>query len=256
MTETNEKLENDSSTEDDSPGKNIYRECCIFDENECGPYRIEKITHDGMVTADALTGPIDKHLRNLQFRNLKLFAEWTEKLLIENRLGRCLQSDEKLCPYHRLTLGVYAQIKTQCCHGDHPKVKRGQKAAKTSRISLQTLQKLNSSNNYAYKVGAFLCKKHAAMVSKSLKAECGNEEEDEESNFETTMDEDDFEYTPPVFIINDESVEQTSQTAAQVAINLEVSPISHKIRKSVDDLNERDLRYFKKKKTEWMVAAE
>ena len=239
-----------------APPKNIYRECCLFDKDKCSQYKNERVEYKGLMAVDDLTGSVEKHLRNLHFKeNLKLFG-WTEKSLIENRLGRHFQPEEKLCPYHRFSLGVTAYVGRQCCHPLHEKVKQGQKAAKTTRISLTTLQKMNSQNKFAYKVGGFMCKKHSAMVTKSFTEV--EEEEEEPMDFEIEPIEfiDDMEYIPPVFVIDDERVQQTSAAASQVAMNFEVSPIRHKIRKSIATLNDKDIQYYKKKRTEWMEAAE
>ena len=57
-----------------------------------------------------------------------------------------------------------------------------------------------------------------------------------------------FDYVSQVFVLDDDDIDDA---AAQVATSFEV-----KIRKSVVELNDRDVRYYKKKKVEWMAAAE
>ena len=99
-----------------------------------------------------------------------------------------------------------------------------------------------------------MCKKHSTVVSKSIETDeisvevsQGNLSQGEE---EETIDDD---YVPQVFVLDDDAVDDA---AAQVATSFEVSPVRHKIRKSIVELNDRDVRYYKKKKVEWMAAAE
>ena len=85
---------------------NIYEDCCIKNDR-CGPNtRGKKLTATSSVSE--LNTPVDNHFCYLKLSYDK--KQWNEQTLIENRLGRKLIGDEKLCAYHRYVLCIYCII--------------------------------------------------------------------------------------------------------------------------------------------------
>ena len=72
---------------------------------------------EGIEDVGLLTNSVEEYLRNgLRYKESLELTKWTEKTLIENRLGRHFQAGEKICPHHRFRLGTKFQPSSQCSH--------------------------------------------------------------------------------------------------------------------------------------------
>ena len=108
-----------------------YKTCCLYNESDefgiCGPFKRDKVQKDGLVFVRNLNRDTDKHFENLRFKEHSIHDRlpwWSERRLIENRVGRPLDDLALLCEKHRNTQGInWKQI--QSCGCKHPEVRKG-----------------------------------------------------------------------------------------------------------------------------------
>ena len=82
--------------------------------------------------------------------------EWSEKLLIENRLGRLLNEKELLCSFHRFTLGVGWKQSKVCKHPHHEH-QVGKKGASGRPAPVPLILEINHRYNSSVPIGSLLC---------------------------------------------------------------------------------------------------
>ena len=216
--------------------KNTFQECCLYEKTVCGSFTNRRTLYEELVNVHCLTESVEGYLRDgLHYKESVALMSWTEKKLIENRLGRYFVEGEKLCPYHRFMLGTIYHPSTQCSLVAHEPVKRGKKSAKTIRLPLSQINKLNRNNPFSYKVRARVCNEHKKMIYQQLPSVDDSlsalEVEPDDLFDASVMDED---YTPHVYIVDDVS---TLDEYTSIAKEFGVTPIKHKISKPINDLS-------------------
>ena len=95
--------------------KEKYGQCLLYNVKECGPHKRRSSPVDGVFAAKDLTEDINPHFRTLK---LQLDENWTEKTLVESRIGQSLQPEDVLCAYHRYNHGIWWKQPRSCAHPD------------------------------------------------------------------------------------------------------------------------------------------
>ena len=108
-----------------------YNFCCI-NNKKCGPYK--RFGRNGIVRANQLNEPINKHLKTLK---TKFSDQWNEISLIENQMGKTFQEND-ICAYHRYTLGICWSQPKICSHPLHQLVGKGKKGSVTHTVPEET----------------------------------------------------------------------------------------------------------------------
>ena len=99
-------------------------ECCLHESGKCGPYtRKRNVDQTGIAGMDDLINNTKPHLVRLKLLRINDVYRISEQTLIESRMGRVFGINEKICPYHRFTLGIEWRQPLACMHHDHPKGK-------------------------------------------------------------------------------------------------------------------------------------
>ena len=262
MENNEDSIENEGSSdqEDDEneadENSSVYQACALFSKEICRSFKDGRTLREGLIEVGSLSGSVSDHLKERFGFESDLVTQWTERLLIENRLGRLLESTDMLCPHHRYTLGTKWKPTKQCAHLAHATVKRGQKSSKAERrLPIETIMKLNTMSEYSYKVGVQVCRTHRESIQNELINFEAVETTLDQSMLETTInDPDDETYEPAVYII-DESPERMEENSRLSGI-LNVSPLKWRLSSPVDEVSGKSINYFKRKREEFIAAAE
>lgn len=217
-----------SSKEDQS---NIYMHCALNEDGKCG--RSRKF-EDRLFKADELNDDVQEHLSSLKTSGVVLKFQ-NERNLIQNRIDRTLDNDDRLCGKHREANGKFWRRPKYCFHPDHPKPSKGKKSCKIVTASYKHILELTKSHDVNIPIGAGLCIKHRKALA-TLTGEVDETDDDD--------DPDDPEYEPDEPLLPDSfseagnsNLNESPLTAALEA--LEGSPLKFQVkRKHVDDLSE------------------
>ena len=249
----------------ETASEDAYRGCCLYEKNVCGPRKNRRVLVEGLIDLAELEKlPVVSYLRdNLHSRDHKLFSQWNEKLLIENRVGYCLDPENKICPYHRFAKGTMWYAKQQCAiHTAHKEVKSGQKCGKTFPITLSTITELNKANPFSYVLGSQVCKFHL----KSLNAESRSETPQVEPTCSLndsvstaaneSMQADDEPYEPPVLALTPHS-DRNFKMVQDLCSTFSVTPVKTRVgvTKPMSELSTSRVGYFKRKRDEFLSGA-
>ena len=232
----------------------IYYNCCLYEKGVCRSFMNIKTLIEGIEDVGLLTNSVEEYLRNgLRYKESLELTKWTEKTLIENRLGRHFQAGEKICPHHRFRLGTKFQPSSQCSHPLHELVKSGgKKSTKTYRMSFSMINKLNSINPFSYKLGAQMCKKHELII-KANQESSANQILEEDDYMICDVSFQDDPYVPPVYPVdNDTSIEDLTNISRKFG----VSPVKYKLSKPIDEVCRSNQRYFKRKRAQFLLGAQ
>ena len=122
-----------SASKDESIEYN-YKLCCLYnaEENKCGPCTRYRSTKYGLVPVENLNSDVENHLRNLRYKDSLDLLLWSERKLIENRIGHELPSGTSICEFHRYKHGVGWYQVQHCAQPDHPPYKPPAKTKKTT----------------------------------------------------------------------------------------------------------------------------
>ena len=88
-----------------------YENCCLYDKQKCGRYIGDRSEKSGLVRSLELTSDIESHIRNFDFRRGLECLKWTEKELIENRLGKAIDGSKLICEFIGIRM-AYAGTKS------------------------------------------------------------------------------------------------------------------------------------------------
>ena len=261
---SDDQEDDDEGEDDDEEEEDVYSECALSSEKRCRSFKDGRTLREDLEDVSSMNGSVSAHLQQRFKFDHDLVFQWTEKLLIENRLGRMLESTDKLCPYHRYSLGTKWQPPKQCSHPAHGTVRRGQKSSKAGRrLPLETIMKLNTLSQYSYKIGAQVCPTHREWINDELKNFEAIEPQHDQTDLETTIDDPlettvsdptDEPYEPPVYIVDEP--EETVEENTRLSDILHVSPLKWRVSKPLDDVHDSGIRYFKRKREEFIAAAE
>ena len=80
-------------------------------------------------------------------------------MLIENRCGKRLHDNYKICPYHRYTMGIYWKKLKRCYHSNHA-FHPGKKAPQTCSTSVEMTNWMSKKYNAVITMGSELCTNH------------------------------------------------------------------------------------------------
>ena len=138
MNDANEDAEvnnaNDSSDESNNDTKkNNYELCCVYNDEygNCGPFTCDHKYIDNLVYIKDLDSDTESHLRNLLFKDVLESFKWSERDLVENRVGCVLDDSMQICAHHRKILGICWRPSRSCLHPSHEPQKKGKKAGFT-----------------------------------------------------------------------------------------------------------------------------
>ena len=151
---------------------------------------------NGLFGINDLNEDVNNHLfsLNIQKRHDKS-DDWSERLLIENRLGFNLRQSNKLCANHRYTLGVGYKQSNRCQHPHHqPKI--GKKAPATRFVPIHRCISIAEKYNekYVISIGSVLYFNHMKNEKKIDK--------DEPPGTNVTQDDLDYETPEPIISEN------------------------------------------------------
>ena len=90
---------------------------------------------------------------------------WSEKGPIENRLGRELCQDQKLCAFHRFDFGIGWKPPRQCFHPDH-KLSAELKSPVCRQVPALAVLSVSKKVNTQSPIGAQFCFKHLKLKTK------------------------------------------------------------------------------------------
>ena len=79
-----------------------YKNCCLYEKTSCKAFKSGRDIFEGLEDITKLTEcSVHGYLsNNLHFKDTLQLVKWNERLLIENRIGRVLNSSDKVCQYH------------------------------------------------------------------------------------------------------------------------------------------------------------
>ena len=178
-----------AQVDEESPHETTnYKLCCLFNlDQKCGPFTRKRVTEHGLFDVENLDKSTEDHFKSLKLKLSKsdptdpTDPTWTEKQLIETRVGRSIQNSDKICAYHRQVKGLLYRPTTTCSHPDHPDQKSGTKAIKANLAPLWLVNQVNSeearrSSERRFPVGGKICFKHLEL-ERGKKEEKRREEE-------------------------------------------------------------------------------
>ena len=211
---------------------NYYKDCFVFSE-ACGaskPYRA-----DGLFKASEIDNKI-KVRSNLI----------NEKSMIESRANKAMESNEKICAYHRYQLGVLWKSPKSCVHPLHqqPNIKnwRTAKSPKGLRpASMIAYEKINSSFPFQFPMFGNLCPGHRKEATHVVESD--DENHGVESDDENQQNDPDYSMS---------SVDEFQSFVEQSPAD--ISPLKFRIIAPIDQLAESTLRYQKRKYKEYIDA--
>ena len=233
----------ESSTSCLTHGKSCgnYRLCLLHDDR-CGPYKRSKEAVHGNVEVKALDADTKAHFSFLKVKDTK---GYTERSLIENRLGRELDDTGLICAFHRYTLGIGYIPKKSCFHPNHREQKKGKKA-NTRPAPLKTGQIVSEHFQVQYTIGEMLCYQH--LKNPQGEAKPKEIEIKDPSEHETCIAEvEDDIYIPEEIPVTEEANSTAERTSQNLTACLEVSPIVPVKQKNVEYLCERTQANYRRK---------
>ena len=241
------------TTEND---KDPYRDCCLYEKGVCGAFKYNRNFYEGLEQLSNLEhNSVIDYLKNklhLYIQDHALFSQINEKLLIENRVRHPLLSTDTICPHHRFKNGLSYKPSIQCAHLLHKKTGTGKKAAVTTRISFSLVMEANKKYPFSCVIGSRMCRTHCAKLSKDI----ANQELtvdfliDEHSKHDKV----DEIYEPDV-IFPDEADDVNFIIVNDLSSTFSVSPVKYRVTRPINEVDERSIRYIKRKKDEFLEAA-
>ena len=238
-----EQIESQDDTGDTSEEPN-YKLCLLYDVNkpQCGPFIRDRAAQHGLSYIGNLTASTDHHFEFLKMKLPKSWIKWSEKQLIENRLGYNLAESDQICEHHRHSKGVEWRPLAHCAHPDHPPRKVGSKLPKSTLAPLWLVEQVNSTED-SFPIGGKVCYKHLQMESNKKKEQSTEKEaeHDHESDQEPENDEDDARdenYEPGVPVCPPDVQCSSKDIGNKLMETLGLSPIRFQVtRTSVRDMS-------------------
>ena len=144
---------------------NKYEYCIAYSQGTCNSYSKYKNNVDQLFHISELDKNMKPHLVKLKLKHeYDDCSSFTEKVLIENRLGKEFLNTDQICPYHRFTLGVEWRPKSSCQHPDHVQTK-GKKSPCTRAVPIAKLNKFMKARNITIPIGTKFCISHLSENS-------------------------------------------------------------------------------------------
>lgn len=140
-----------------------YASCCAYENGGCGPYLRYRKPVDQLFEISDLINNTKAHLVKLKLMRISDTSKLSEIYLIENRLGKIILPDKKICAYHRFTLGIEWRQLSSCQHQDHIQVK-GKKAPVTRAAPINLLEFMKN-NKMTIPIGSKLCVEHLKSLT-------------------------------------------------------------------------------------------
>ena len=235
-----------SQSNESSPN---YKLCCLFDKNKnvCGPFVRNRTPLHGLVEVGKLDACTEAHFRALQLSFRESKCEWTERGLVENRLGRRLHDSDKICQNHRQRLGIFWSQTKNCAHPSHP-YKRGTKSPATLLAPIWLVEQMKDEVE-PFPLGGRCCDKHWKIEKSKRKTEKKIEEDNQyEAQDESTDDATDTTYEPDVPYCPPDVQSSSKQIGNQIAQCLDLSPLTVQVTKTpIRDLSYKLKQTIKRK---------
>ena len=210
-----------------------YKACALHDD-KCGSYNRVNIPITGVFETRNLNADTTSHFKSLL--KIKISKTVTERELIENRLNRELAEDEKLCAYHRNILGIGFKPKTTCQHPRHEKQVKQKKSATVRVASMAMVDHVTNEYAVHFPIGSVLCSTHNNKTQE-IAVEVINEPRQEP----------DPEFVPNEIVVSEDVIVEAEETAAELALCLQQSPVTTLKRKKLEDLDERAVDKYRRK---------
>ena len=199
-----------------------YELCRLYSLNtKCGSYKISKNNVTGLFDIDDLNEDVHNHLCCLNIRKRHDKSDdWSERLLIENRLGFKLNENDKLCANHRYTLGAGFKQSKRCQHPQQPP-EIGKKAPATIPVSISKYIFIAKKYNILFPIGSVLCFNHMKNENKI----------DEEESSDRHVTENDADYEIPEPVIPPNVLDSSEAGVLDLSETLDVSLVKFQIKK-------------------------
>ena len=186
---------------------NKYDNCIAYSQGTCNSYSKYKNNVDQQLfNISELDKAMKPHLVKLKLKHkYDDCSSFTEKLLIENRLGKQFLNTDQICPYHRFTLGVEWRTKSSCQHPDHIQTK-GKNSPSTRAVPITKLYKFMKARNITIPIGTNFCITHLPLNSIT----CHNEDDADYGTIEKDHKETDPTYQPSTPTVTSEDEEMSN----------------------------------------------
>ena len=227
-----------------------YSKCILNSEDQCGAYKRLKPPVQGLFSLAQLDHDILPHLVSCKVKKPHEDVNgWNELKLIENRLGKTLENEDKLCAYHRFINGVGWRPSKRCQHPLHNQENR-KKSPATRPIPIETSISIANRYKCYLPIGSVMCFNHLKDELSYTTADNVDEsvviDPDTEVTNDSMLEDPDFE--PEEIIVADDVLNSTAETSGVLSEYLDASPVRFQIkRKRVDDLSENTKLYLKRK---------
>ena len=229
----------------DEKRKKKYGKCSFFHDGKCGPHTKSRTPIDEMFSTEELKGTAKPHLLSLKLiRSNDAVAEWTERRLIENRIGRPLREEEVLCAYHRYVHGMHWKQPRTCQHPDHV-TEKGKKAT-PGRVAT-----IARSLELCIPVGSMICRKHRCDNSSST--EIDSLQTDTNVDMDQTFIEDtsDVDFVSPEVNRSEEALQRSFEIGESMTSSLERTPIRYKLETRVENIQSSTLKKLHDQMKKW-----
>ena len=224
-----------------------YELCKLHGSNtntKCGLYKRTKKKKkivNGLFGINDLNEDVNNHLCSLNIRKKHDKSDdWSERLIIKNRLGFKLIQHDKLCANHRHMVGVGYKQSKRYQHPHHqPEI--GKKAPATRPIPISRCISIAEKYNMLFPIGSVLCFNHIKNENKINKDEPPG----------TNVNQDYPNYETPKPVISENILNSSEAGVADLSETWDISPIEFQIKKKkVAELSEGTKYYFQIKYSE------
>ena len=215
---------------DDKQRKNKYGTCSFFSDGKCGAHSKRTPPIDCMFHMSDITEDVKPHLVALHVMKGQDSVEpWSERNLIENRIGRQLQEGEELCAYHRYSYGISWKQTKSCSHPDHAEEKR-------KKVPLGRVAPVERALKMQIPIGSILCHRHRLSPLPSTPSR---------------QDIDDDDYVPPEVINSPSTLDKSIEKGVQMASALESSPMKYRFTSQLEDVAPTTMKKMYDKMKRW-----
>lgn len=137
---------------------------CVLKSESCGPHNRSK--RNGCFTVKDLTDPGKQHLVTLGLLRAHLEDEdnFTERSLIENRIGKELKDTDVICAHHRFVFGFSWKPPKRCQHPGHKTQPIQKKGPAVRLATIKLCKTISQQYGTVFPIGGVLCKTHLKEV--------------------------------------------------------------------------------------------
>ena len=211
-----------------------YKSCSCFNEaTPCGPYKRDQ-SIDEILKVSMLDKDVSNHIKQLKVQAKKVdIDEWSERKLIENRLGRSLGEEESLCSLHRFKYGIGWKQQKTCKHPQHPN-EAGKKAFAGRTVPVTLLSTVCKKYQVNIPLGSLFCFPHLKLEQQSVAEKKTQPIEEEEVVFQENQQ--DAPYEPDEPVIDESLIDMSIERGDTITALIGSSPHSFRVKRKVSEL--------------------